>query len=88
MAVVWVPALMRDLTGGLDRVEVPGHTVRQIVENLEATYPGVRARLCNDDQLSLRVSVIVDGQMSRLRLNQPVEDDSEVSFLPVMHGGC
>ena len=87
MALVWIPPLMRDLTENRDRVEVPGGTVRQVIDNLEAAYPGMRARLCDGDDLSTRVSVIVDGQLSRLRLNQPVEDGSQVRFAPVMHGG-
>ena len=88
MAVVWIPALMRDLTGGEERVEVPGRTVRQIVDNLGAVYPGMRDRLCVNEQLNPRLSVVVDGQVSTLRLNQPVQDDSQVRFMPVMHGGC
>jgi len=88
MAMVWIPALMRDLTGGLDRVEVPGRTVREIVDNLGADYPGMRERLCVNEQLSPRLMVVVDGQVSTLRLNQPVQDDSQVRFVPVMHGGC
>ena len=87
MAVVLIPALMRDLTDGQDRVEVQGRTVRQIVENLETMHPGMRARLVLNNQLSPRVSVIVDGNVSTLRLNQPVEEDSDVRFVPVMHGG-
>jgi sulfur-carrier protein len=87
VALVWIPPLMRDLTENRDRVEVPGSTVRQVVENLEAIHPGIRARLCEGDDLSTRVSVVVDGQLSRLRLNQPVEAASQVRFVPVMHGG-
>jgi len=78
---------MRDLTGGRDQVEVPGRTVREIIENLEAIYPGSQARLCDGDQLSPHVSVVVDGQISRLRLNQPVNEDSQVRFAPAIHGG-
>jgi len=78
---------MRDLTGGRDQVEVPGRTVREIIENLEAIYPGSRARLCDGDQLNPHVSVVVDGQISRLRLNQPVNEDSQVRFAPAIHGG-
>ena len=36
MATVFIPSLLRDLTGGSDRVEVPGATVRQVVNALEA----------------------------------------------------
>jgi molybdopterin synthase sulfur carrier subunit len=87
MALVWIPVLMRDLTGGLEQIEVPGQTVRQIVDNLEAIHPGMRARLVEDDQVTPRVAVVVDGQMSRLRMNQAVKDDSQVRFVPIIHGG-
>lgn len=78
---------MREQTGGQAQVQVSGSTVRQVVDNLEAVHPGMKARLCDGDELSPHVAVVVDGQLSRLRLNQPVEDGSQVRFVPVMHGG-
>ncbi|HEV8637335.1 MAG TPA: MoaD/ThiS family protein [Chloroflexota bacterium] len=87
MAVVFIPALLRELTGGQDRVEVPGATVRQIVNNLEAAYPGVRERLCEGDRLSPNVQVAVDGHVSRLGMLEKVGQGSEVHFIPAMSGG-
>jgi molybdopterin converting factor small subunit len=87
MAVVFIPALMRELTGGQDRVAVPGATVRQIVNNLEASYPGVRERLCEGDRLSPNVQVAVDGHVSRLGLLEKVGERSEVHFIPALSGG-
>lgn len=87
MAVVFIPALLRELTGGQDRIELPGATVRQIVNNLEATYPGVRERLCEGDRLSPNVQVAVDGHVSRLGMLEKVGQDSEVHFIPAMSGG-
>ena len=53
MAVVWIPALIRPLTGGKSQVVVEGATVRAIVDGLEARYPGVAARIVEDALLSL-----------------------------------
>jgi molybdopterin synthase sulfur carrier subunit len=78
---------MRDLTGGADRVTVPGRTVRQVIESLEAAYPGMKARLVQDDHLNPSLGVAVDGVVSRLRLRQPVGETSEVHFLPAVSGG-
>jgi sulfur-carrier protein len=78
---------MRELTGGQAQVQVSGSTVRQVVDNLEAAHPGMKALLCDGDELGPHVAVVVDGQLSRLRLNQPVEDGGQVRFVPVMHGG-
>jgi molybdopterin synthase sulfur carrier subunit len=79
---------MRDLTGGADRVTVPGSTVRQVIDNLEAAYPGVKARLVQDGRLNPSIGVAVDGVVSRLRLLQPVGETSEVHFLPAVSGGA
>ena len=67
MAVVWIPALYRDLTEGETTATVPGDTVRQLIENLEARYPGIQARLYRDDEARLRpgVAVVVDGVVIR-----------------------
>ena len=87
MAVVWVPALLRDLTGGRETVTVPGATVGDVVEALDRLHPGVRGRLCDGDALRPGVAVAVDTELSRLGLRQPVSEQSEVHFLPAVSGG-
>ncbi len=87
MPVVFIPPLMRDLTGGQARVEVPGRTVRQVIESLEASYPGARGRLCEGEMLSPTVAVAVDGEVSPLGLLQPVRDASEIHFVAAISGG-
>ncbi len=87
MPIVWVPPLMRDLTGGVPWVEVSGRSVREVVDELERRYPGVRARLCEGERLAPGLAVAVDGRMSRLGMFAPVEERSEVRFLPAIEGG-
>jgi molybdopterin synthase sulfur carrier subunit len=87
MPTVWIPPLLRELTGGQETVAVPGATVRQVIEHMEETYPGIRARLCEGDRLRPSLSVIVDGQVSRRGLGQPLDETSEVHFVPVVGGG-
>ena len=87
MAVVWIPALLRELTGGQESVTVPGETVRQVIENLERAYPGIKARLCENGRLRPNVSVAVDGRVSRQGLRQRLAETSEVHFLPAISGG-
>ena len=43
MATVWIPPLVQTLTGGEQIVEASGQTVREVFDNLEARYPGLRA---------------------------------------------
>lgn len=87
MARVFIPPLLRSLTNGTDQVQVAGNTVRHVVDNLEARYPGLRDRLCEDDDLKPEITVSVDGHLSSRGLLQPVDEGSEVHFLPAIGGG-
>jgi molybdopterin synthase sulfur carrier subunit len=87
MAIIWIPALMRDLTGGLTQVDVPGTTVREVIESLEIRFPGVKARLVEEGRLRPNITVIVDGTPGQKRLRQPVSEHSEIHFIPSMSGG-
>ena len=80
---------MQEMTGGERTLQVPGSTVRQLINNLDKQFPGVRARLCDEDGTDLLpgVAVIVDGETSQIGLLQRVEEDSEVHFLPAIGGG-
>ena len=59
MAKVWIPSLMRDLTNGKTVVTVKGSTVRQVIDNLEAAYPGARSRLLSGTSLKPGAPVIL-----------------------------
>lgn len=87
MAIVWIPALLRNLTGGEAQVTAPGETVRQVIANLEQAYPGIEDRLCEEGRLRPHIAVVIDGQMSQQRLRHRLTDTSEVHFLPALSGG-
>lgn len=78
---------MRDLTGGVAQVQVAAGSVRNIVESLEAQFPGIKARLCRDDELSPALQVTIDGVLSHRGLRANVGKQSEVHFLPAIGGG-
>ena len=87
MARVFVPAQLRDLTGGEAEVDVAGGTVRALVEELERRFGGFKSRVTLDGELSPALQVSVDGEFSRRGLDAKVKLDSEVHFLPVFGGG-
>jgi molybdopterin converting factor small subunit len=84
---VWIPSLLRDLTGGETTVQADGVTVRQVIESLEARFPGIKARLVDGDRLRPALTVSVDGEVTRYGLRAPVKESSEVHFLPAVSGG-
>jgi molybdopterin synthase sulfur carrier subunit len=87
MAIVWIPALLQPLTGGQDQVVVSGRTVQELIENLEARYPGVKERLCEGGQIRPHIAVAIDGDVSPEGLEQDVRETSEVHFIPALSGG-
>jgi molybdopterin synthase sulfur carrier subunit len=87
MATVWIPALLRGLTEGRESLQVPGNSVRQIIDNLENLYPGIRARLVGDDELRPGIAVAINSQLVQGGLAQPVPENCEVHFVPAISGG-
>jgi molybdopterin synthase sulfur carrier subunit len=87
MPRVFIPPLLKPLTAGEEIVEVNASTVRQVIEELENRFPGIREKLCDQDELKPGLTVAVDGNVSSRGLLQKVGDDSEVHFLPAIGGG-
>ena len=87
MATVFIPSLMQKLSDGKSRVEIEGSSVRQIVNNLEAQYPGFMERLVEDGRIKGNISVAIDGEITPLGMLEKVGDNSEVHFLPAIGGG-
>lgn len=88
MVTVWIPALMRDLTGGQELILVEAETVAQVIERMDERYPGMRARLIHEGRIRPGLAVVVDGEVSRRGLRQHLATSSEVHFLPALSGGA
>ncbi len=86
MPTVFIPVQWRDLTPGVERVEIRGATVRQVIAVLEEMFPGIAARAKNGDTLASGLSVSIDGVMTN-RMLAPILSTSEVHFLPAIGGG-
>ncbi len=87
MVTVWIPALLRDLTGGQELIVVEAETVAQVIERMEERYPGIRMRLVQEDRIRPGLAVVVDGEVSRRGMRQRLAPSSEVHFLPALAGG-
>jgi sulfur-carrier protein len=87
MATVVVPALLRRLTGGQERVTVTGRNVGQVIDDLERRFPGFRDQLLQLGELKPSIAVSIDGEMGTGGLLDRVKDSSEVFFIPAIGGG-
>lgn len=87
MPLVFVPALMRDLTGGVSELEISGKTLREIIAHLDRRFPGFAERLLEDGDLRPDIIIAVDGEEVLTGLGERVSERSEVHFIPPISGG-
>ena len=92
MAVtVKIPTPLRELTADEGTVSADGAaTLAELVERLDAEYPGMRERLCDDDgELRRFVNVFVNGEDVRYLagLDSALAEGDEVSIVPAVAGG-
>ena len=90
MANVRIPTPLRKLTEGKEEVTVSGSTVGEVIAGLEAAYPGIKARIC-DDTGAVRKFVNIFANDEDIRflknLDTPLKDSDEVSIVPAIAGG-
>lgn len=91
MATVYVPTPLRRLTEGQSRVDVEAATIRELVDQLEDQFPGVRDRLVEEESGEIKrfINVFVNGEEIRSLQGEDTElgEDDEVSIIPAMAGG-
>jgi molybdopterin synthase sulfur carrier subunit len=87
MPTLFIPAPLRDLAQGKISVVVSGSSVREAIESLEAQFPGIKERLCEDGKIRPNISVLVDGQITALKLRGKLQETSEVNFVIAISGG-
>lgn len=87
MPTLFIPAPLRDITQGKVSVVVAGSTVREAIENLDAQFPGIKDRLCENEKIRPNISVMVNGQVSTLKMREKLSETSEVHFVIAISGG-
>ncbi|HYE75834.1 MAG TPA: MoaD/ThiS family protein [Blastocatellia bacterium] len=88
---VIIPTPLRKFTNGIETVSVECATVGDIFNQLETQFPGIQARLCEENgELRRFINVYVDGEDIRFlkQLKTPVGAEAEVSIVPAIAGGC
>ncbi|HEX2301213.1 MAG TPA: MoaD family protein, partial [Pseudonocardiaceae bacterium] len=71
-------------------VEASGSNVGEVIEDLEAKYSGIKARLVTEGSLHRFVNVYVNDEDVRFvgGLDAAVQDGDNVTILPAVAGGC
>ncbi len=91
MAVkVLIPTPLQKFTNDEATVEIDGTNIVGLLDSLESSYPGIKARLCDDKgELRRFVNFYVNSEDIRFLDGKETElkDGDEVSIVPAVAGG-
>ena len=76
-----VPVGLRDRFGGVAALEIEARDVRALVAALDARAPGFAA------EVDANMAVAIDGEIHPDAFLEPLDEGSEVHFLPRIRGG-
>lgn len=91
MAVtVLIPTPLQKLTNDQATLELEAGDIQQLVDALETSCPGIKARLCSETgELRRFLNFYVNSEDIRFLDNMatPLKDGDEVSIVPAVAGG-
>ena len=87
MVTVFIPPVLRSMTNGTTSIMLPAETVRDVLDGLDDQFPGLRARLCEHNQLRPGLSVAIGSRICGRSLLERIPEGAEVHFLPAVVGG-
>ncbi|MEO1131522.1 MAG: MoaD/ThiS family protein [Cyanobacteria bacterium J06639_1] len=92
MAVkVLIPTPLQKLTNNQAEVSCDGSTIQDLLDSLESSCPGIKARLCDESgELRRFVNFYVNNEDIRFLdgSKTALKDGDEVSIIPAIAGGC
>lgn len=87
---VRIPTPLRKLTNGKDEVEGAGKNIKDLINDIERQYPGLKERICEDDGKIRRfVNIYVNDEDIRFKnsIDTELKDGDEISIIPAIAGG-
>lgn len=86
---VRIPTPLRTLTGGEEQVSAAGANVKELVDNLEVKFPGIKERIADEKGIRRFVNVYLGDEDIRFLdgLDTKLEDGDEISIVPAIAGG-
>ncbi|MBJ7359090.1 MoaD/ThiS family protein [Nocardioides sp.] len=87
---VRIPTILRTYTGGDSEVTATGGTLQEVLDDLDNSYAGIKARILDDNgELRRFVNVYVGNDDVRFldNLATPTPDGTQISVIPAVAGG-
>ena len=60
MPTVFIPTMLLEITGGIKDIQINGSRIKDIIDDLENVFPGIRSRLVSDRKLKEDLAVAID----------------------------
>lgn len=89
--LVRIPTPLRPLANGQNEVQLAGGSVREILENLVNSYPGIQERLMDEKgEVRRFINIYVNEEDIRFLdgTQTRIKDGDELSIIPAIAGGC
>ena len=87
MATVFIPTMLQPMTGGVKQFDCEASNLRQVIEQLDQLFPGIKDKLVEEGRIKPNLAVAIDGEVARMGLLEKVGENSEVHFVPAIGGG-
>jgi molybdopterin synthase sulfur carrier subunit len=88
--LIRIPTPLRPLTNGQNEVQETGASVREVLDNLTARFPGIRERLMDEKgELRRFINIYVNEEDIRFRegVQTSLKEGDEMSIIPAIAGG-
>ena len=89
--LVRIPTPLRRMTNGQDKVEMEESNLHDMIDKLEANYPGFKERLIDEKgELRYFVNIYLNGEDVRFLegLATAAKSGDEISIVPAVAGGA
>jgi len=87
---VMIPQPLQKLTNGSDVVDVTGSNIADLIIDLDAKFPGIRDRICDETGKIRRfINIYVNEEDIRFLSGDKtsIKDGDEISIIPAIAGG-
>ena len=88
---VRIPTILRTYTGGDSEVPADGASVSELLDSLDATFPGIKGRIVDEQgQIRRFVNIYVGNDDVRFLdgLDTKLADGTQISIIPAVAGGA
>ena len=88
--VIRIPTPLRRVTNGRDKVEVEAASLAEIIDGLDAEFPGMKERLMDESgELRYFVNIYLNGEDVRFLegTGTATKEGDEISIVPAVAGG-